>query len=237
MKNGTLVLALALTPLIACEAVDSEDVLTSGMYADLDVTNLGESTRAAAILRVGGGTSNTFVELTGEDLLAVDIAEERVDLQAQNLGDLWSYTADLEQDEAGTAYSFAFERSVDEGAPSSTCTMPAPFELTGPEQDLSVSRSEDSVALVWEGSGEADPMEVIVESECAERFSASIDQDTGSYTIPAGEIAAYEDQEDANCKATLTLRRVRAGGLDTGFGEGGVIHAAQERSVDLLLTP
>ena len=237
MKLRITALCLALTPLIACEAVDSEDVLTSGMHADLAVTNTGDNTRAAAVLRVGGATSNTFVELTGEDSLTVNIGEESTPLQAQNLGDLWSYNADLELGDAGTEYAFAFERSVDEGAPSSTCTMPAPFELSTPEMDASVSRSEDSVLVSWEGSGESDPMELIVDSECTEYLAIAVDQDSGSYTIEAGEITAYEGMEDDNCKGSLVLRRVRAGALDTGYGEGGQVHAAQERSVDLQFAP
>lgn len=229
--------ALALAPLIACEAVDSEDVLTSGMYADLAVTNSGSNTRAAAILRVGGSTSNTFVELTGDDSLTLGIGEESTELQSQNFGDLWSYNADLELGDAGTEYTFALERTVDEGAPSSTCTMPAPFELSAPEMDASVSRSEDSLLISWDGSGEAEPMELIVESECTELLVLPVDQDTGSYTLPAGEITPYGGMEDDSCKASLVLRRVRAGALDDGYGEGGRIHAAQERSVDLQLSP
>jgi hypothetical protein len=83
MRIRHLAFAVALAPLVACEAVDSEDVLTSGMYADLAVTNTGSNTRAAAILRVGGASSNTFVELTGDDSLTLRIGEESTAPQTQ----------------------------------------------------------------------------------------------------------------------------------------------------------
>ena len=64
MNPKTLGLPLLLLGLVACESVDSTAVTTAGVYADITAMADGSgSTRTTAILKVGGATSNTYLDL------------------------------------------------------------------------------------------------------------------------------------------------------------------------------
>ena len=233
-----LIPTLALLPLlVACESVDSESVLTSGVFAEYTAVSDGTDARAQAVLRVGGASSNTFLNLEGGDELSVSAGEESSDLSEQNLGDYFYYTADLSSIAPGTEYDFSFIRTVDDGAPSSTCSMPDAFELSGPEADAGVSRSADALTVSWTESGKADAMELRVKGDCIFDYVESISGDPGTFVVEAGKLQTPDEQVDQSCDATVELYRKRAGSLDAGFGEGGFIYAAQVRSVKIRLDP
>ena len=66
---------------VACTDVKSEEVSTGGMYLDYTVITQGEGTGSdvTTLLRVGGLTSTTYVDLSAGDQLRVAVdAEEAV---------------------------------------------------------------------------------------------------------------------------------------------------------------
>ena len=71
-RSTPLALALAPALLVGCEAVSSQDIRTGAIYADVVVESEGAgSADVHAVLRLGGATSNTFVDLEGGDRLTV----------------------------------------------------------------------------------------------------------------------------------------------------------------------
>ena len=227
---------LCLSPLIACESVSSSDVLTSGMYANLEVSADGSgSSRANAVLRVGGGSSNVYVDLVDGDTLTVKQGEEIVELEKSSVGDFREYNANFEVDEEGSAFDFAFVRDVDEGAPSSVVTLPAKFEITAPEVDASISRAED-LTFTWDG-GSDDVMRYNIDGDCVLSEGETLEGDEGTYTIPAGTIEAVDENDPETCSVELVLSRVRAGDLDPGFGEGGNAEGVQVRRLKVVSAP
>lgn len=238
MRSHTTLAALALLPLlVGCESVESEDVLTDGVFAEYTAVSEGAGARAQAVLRVGGAASNTFLNLEGGDVLSVTAGEESAELSEQNLGDYYFYTADLDAGAAGTEYDFAFTRTVDDGAPSSTCSMPDAFEVTSPEEDVVISRGAGSITVSWTESGKADGMEVHVKGDCIFDYVEAISGDPGTFVIEPGTLLTPDEQADQSCDATVELYRKRSGSLDAAFGEGGFIFAAQLRSVKIRLDP
>ena len=68
MRRRVWVFRLCAGGIVGCQPVDSETVLTSGVYVDLWIHSEGSgSSRARALLRVGGPLSNTVLDLEGDD--------------------------------------------------------------------------------------------------------------------------------------------------------------------------
>lgn len=237
MRSPLILAAMVLPALVACESVDSTDVLTSGMYADLTAQTEGEGTRATATLRVGGGTSNTFVRLGADDQLTVNLGETTLEMEEVSLGELYSYIADFDSSDAGSTFTFAFNRVVDEGAPSSTATLPEPFTLVGPQPAEVFSRTTQDISVNWENSNMGDPMEVRVSGDCIMDASLAVAQDSGSFLIGAGTLESFEGTVDQACDATISVYRRRPGTLDAGYGEGGLVYGSQLRTVKIRLDP
>ncbi len=227
---------LCLSPLIACESVSSTDVLTNGMYANLEVSADGSGTsRANAVLRVGGGSSNVYVDLVEGDTLTVKQGEDTVELEKSSVGDFREYNAEFEVDEEGSAFDFAFTRDVDEGAPSSIVVLPAKFEITAPEVDATISRAED-LTFTWDG-GSDDAMRYNMDGDCVFSEGETLEGDEGTYTIPGGTIESVDENDPETCSIELVLSRVRAGDVDAGFGEGGSAEGVQVRRLKFVSAP
>ncbi|MCB9758223.1 MAG: hypothetical protein H6741_13895 [Alphaproteobacteria bacterium] len=237
MTRHTLAAALILPTLVACESVESESVLTSGVYADLHAVSNGDATRATATLRTGGATSNTFLQLTGDDNLSVSVdGGEAEKMNEQNLGDIYSYTADFDAVNAGAEYVFAFNRLVDEGAPSSVAVLPEPFSVTEPAEDAVISRGAEAITVSWDG-GTDDAMLVKVSADCIYDHEVVVEGDPGTIVIEAGTLESPDGSADQACDATVTVSRRRTGSLDAGYGEGGLIYGAQDRGVKIRIDP
>ncbi|MDP2310763.1 MAG: hypothetical protein Q8P18_32395 [Pseudomonadota bacterium] len=229
---------ILLLPLAACESVESKDTLTDGIYADYAAVTEGNGiTRAQATLRVGGGTSNTFVELVGDDVLTVTAGGITETLLSANIGDYFTYLADLDVDAADTSFAFAFTRTVDAGAPQSTVSLPSPFTLTGPAADTVFSRATDPIVVTWGDAGSTDALQVKLTGDCIFDHLVSVDGDPGTVTIEAGTLLPTNEETPEACAVSLVVQRRRDGTLDAGFGEGGVVYAAQTRAVGIRSDP
>jgi hypothetical protein len=114
------------------------------------VTDDGDGTsHASATLRVGGATSNTLVELAGEDnLAAMRDGEEPIDLFEQSVFDVRSYRVDYADDTPDLDVHVAFTRGLDDGAPDSAVSLPAPFELDPLEG--AYSGEDHDLVLTWD---------------------------------------------------------------------------------------
>jgi hypothetical protein len=229
---------ILLLPLVACASVESKNTLTDGLFADLTATAGGTgTTRAQATLRVGGGTSTTYVELVQDDVLTVTSGEVTETLLVMSLGDYYTYGADLDGDAEDTPFSFAFTRSVDAGAPESTTSLPAPFTLTGPNADAVFARATDPLVVTWGDAGSADAMQVTVSGDCIFDHFVAVEGDPGTVTIEPGTLRPIDEETPQSCAAKVVVERRRDGTLDAGFGEGGVIYGAQSREVGIRLDP
>ena len=229
---------LTLLPLVACESVESKDVGTDAMSAQIEVISAdGASTRVNTTLRVGGLTSNTYVQLTGDDQLTADDGTGPIEMSYLSIGDYWTYIADFSVAAADTNFAVALVRSLDDGAPSSTATLPAPFDLTAPAEATAFSRASEPITVTWEPSGASDGMTVRLSSDCTLETTQDVAGDPGTTTFEVGSYEVADGSEAESCEGTLTVERRRAGVLDEAFGEGGEVFAAQRREVKIRLDP
>jgi hypothetical protein len=244
--NATTLRILGLTTLAAglfttgCSNTASNNVTTDGIYADLSVTADGSgSTVASASLRVGGVTSNTFLDLDPSDSLVAYAGSQSSPMSRNELlGAIW-YDATFALDSSNLPVKIAFLRTAQGAvsAPNSTATMPADLVVTGPVQDTSFSRSADAVTVTWSGSGQSDPLTWSITGDCVVGQFVNPISDSGTLTIPAGAIQPQQNQGANSCQATITLTRTRAGVLDPAYGEGGSMVAKQVRTVRILSAP
>jgi hypothetical protein len=219
-----------------CAKTESSDLLTSGIYADLEAhaTNNGQTT-VSATLYVDDPSNLNFVELTGDDQLTATTGSDHMTLEQSELGNIVSHTAVFPVDAAGTEFDIAFDRSVDDGAPKSSVVLPDKFD-PGPAP-ATASRAAP-VTLTWSPAGSADTMVWVASGTCVTATAGTITGDTGSVTIPAATFTKPAGQGVADsCMLTLTITRKRMGTVDAHYGKGGLALGAQDRTMTWMSMP
>lgn len=215
------------------EDVPSDDVATDAVYASIGVLATGDGTSSVSTyLKVGGANSNTYLDLTDYDALITYVNGTSKSMSQSGNGYVTSFPYEAED----TPYRIAFVRTpppdgecAGDSAPNSTVLLPAPFAITAPAQDASVSRASP-LSIQWSNSGGNDPMSFSVDAPCLQYYADDIENDNGSFTIPANTLLVIGSANTA-CTATVTIHRNRDGELDPNYGEGGVISATQRRAV------
>jgi len=230
-----ITVALALFTATACQSVDSADVKTSGLYADLWTVSDGDGTSyTETSLRVGGVTSNTFVTLSDGDELTTILDGASEIMTEQNIGEIYSYRASFDSAEPDIDYVVAFDRQEDDGAPSSIMSLPQPFELNALESEY--SRDDDDIVLSWDNQ-QSEIMKIWVEGSCIVNQYMNNQTDAGIHTIKSDSLEPADPEANANCEIEITLWRSRPGDVDSAYGEGGAAWGYQRRKVTTLSTP
>lgn len=219
-----------------CTTVDSSDILTSGMYADLSARSAGDgSTDVSAVLYLGNPINLNFVDLTGDDELVASNGSQTKVMSETILLNIVSHHASFPTDAEGEEFEIDFQRSVDNGAPSSTATLPAKFTLSGPATPTSRAAP---IALTWTPAGSPDDMSWQANGDCIEVTSGTMTGDTGSFEVPANMLRKRMGDGIAdNCMVTIAVSRARDGSLDPGYGKGGQIRGVQVRTVSVTSNP
>ncbi|MBA3391350.1 MAG: hypothetical protein H0T89_01845 [Deltaproteobacteria bacterium] len=229
-------LALLVLVLGACSKTESTDIRTSGIYASITASTLGDgTTNVSTTLFLGNPINLNFVELAGEDeLLASHAGMEKVMVES-DLFNVVSYRAQFQTDAEGEQFEVAFLRGDDVSAPSSIATLPAKFTLgAGP---ASAARST-ALAVSWSPAGSTDAMSWVAEGDCIERASGTFAGDTGTGAIAAGTIMKRDNQQVADsCEVTLSVSRSRLGEVDVHYGKGGYIAGVQTRQLMFTSMP
>jgi hypothetical protein len=216
----------------ACsEQVDSTDVRTSGIYADIEVLAPGNGKSEVKVdLRVGGPNSNTHLAMKGADkLTATSGAVTKVLGKSGNV-----YVTSFDGDAADTQFVFAFIRGPDDtSAPNSSVTLPEPFTISGIAKTVS---RQSGFTATWQAGSKGEPMTWVLRGDCLVAQAGSM-ADAGQTVISASQLIPVVGQEEATCNASFCLERDRPGTLDPAFGEGGVIRAGQSRCAAFLSAP
>jgi len=210
-----------------CASVVSTDFGTDALYADLVASSDGTSTHATATLRVGDATSNTFVNLEGDDSLVITSGDQSQTMTEAYLGDIYFYSADFDLFEGDTEFVFSLERTIDGGAPDNRCSLPQPIELTQPKSGETFSRETDDITVSWTPSDEQDLVRATISGNCIWDEVVDADGDTGTLIIPAGTISPINDNDPQSCDAIILLERRRSGTLDPALSQGGKITGVQ----------
>lgn len=248
MRPRIIYVPLFLLATAACERVESSDVRTSGIYADMTVTAVGDGTsRVSAALRVGGSLSNTYLDLVdGDELMAIQGEDEaRMSERSIPLGPV-HYEATFDVDTENTPFRVSFAREPHDetekecrggSAPNSFATLPAPFTIDAPAEDRAFSRADDDIEITWSPNGRRDAMSWRASGSCIEGDSGDIDTDNGRFVISRGKLRLRREADDNSCDVTITITRSRPGQIDPAYGEGGRFVARQVRSVEVRSDP
>ena len=234
-RISLLALLSAAATAAGCKTTDSDGLLTDGMYAQISATADGTgNTTVGATLFLGPPSDLIFVHLAGGDQLIVHHGSESKVMSEQNILGIVTHAAVFASDGENDEFDIELRRQVDEGAPSSTVTLPAPFTLgTVP---ASVSRAA-AFGVDWTGTS-TDRMRWTAEGSCIQTASGTISGEAGSVTMPAGTFKKVAGQNVPDtCQVKVTILRERDGQLDRAFGEGGTATGVQTRSVMFTSTP
>ncbi len=231
---------LACAALAGCLSVDSADVATHGLYADLSVQATGDGqSRVSAELRVGGDLSNVCVDLSGGDRLVASAGlVSRTMARHEDILGRIGYEAVLPTDAEGTEVRVAFERppELGEGAPDSVTTLPAGFAITAPAPGTSHSRAS-ALTVAWQPA-RPDPMWLEVSGFCIAPALLEVPPGAASVTVAASRLRALDRPPPGDsCEVDLVLVRGREGYVDPAYGKGGSFQARQIRSVAIVSTP
>jgi hypothetical protein len=227
--------------LCACTKVDSNDILTSGMHADIEARGAADgTTTVSTTLFLGNPLNLNFIELQADDQLLATFGTSSKVMTKAELLNIVSYHADFPTNAEGSQFEVSLDRSVDDGAPSSVATLPAPFTIATPAA-TSFSRAA-AMTIDWDTAGTApDEMRWQVKGSCIDTVSDTLVGDPGSLTIPATAItkraAQQGEQVPDSCSATLELTRALEGELDLHYGEGGGAFGTQLRTLSFTTTP
>lgn len=231
MKRWLVIVGVA-----GCEDVSSSDVFTSGMYADISAEADGTGgSQARVVLRAGGPTSNTYVELEGEDALTVTLGGETVPMIHESLGAIHHYVSTFATAPVGETFDVAFTRTLDAGAPSSVVTLPPEFTLAPPGVDT-FSRLDDDLTIAWAPTS-TEPVRITVSGACIDLFTTDLASDGGQYVVARGTLTSSNTAAPDPCDLEVVVTRISAGDVDPGFGEGGHAEGRQVRSYHVSSTP
>ena len=220
----------------------SEDIKTSGIRVEIEVTSSSENQAEIDVaLLVGGSNSNTYINLSGGDKLTATLNDATTkDLNEEtDLLDSKKVTYNITFNNAGAgasnaSYKVSLQRPTETDALNSTVNIPE--AITGFIADKNTfSRSSEDLSLTWNGLNNGSNVELSYEGDCI--FNDSVDtSDDGSYQINSGVIESNASSNQ-NCDITFTLTRQLSGSLDPNYGEGGYIRAYKTSSFDVSSIP
>ncbi|MBM4280809.1 MAG: hypothetical protein FJ137_08630 [Deltaproteobacteria bacterium] len=237
-----IVAGLAALP--ACSSIDSDDIDTDAITADLTARPRadGSATELAATLAAG---ALTFIDLQAGDRLVASSGDVQVELSANEVLGVMSYGATLDGvGEVGATVTVAFEREAFASAPSSTVELPAPVSITAPDAGAAFSRAEDDLVIALAGSASDDAVRVSWSGDCVVADGIDVPAGQASVTIARGTLAKAErSSSDADaapiadsCSLRIVAERTIEGVLDPAY-EGGRITAVTSDSREVTTSP
>jgi hypothetical protein len=214
------------------ETTGSSNIKTGGIAALIDVYAEDDTTATVHVeLKVGGDSSNTYVDLEGSDKLVATAGDKSKTLSVVDSG---IYEADFSGLEPGTEFQVVLDRPDDTTASDNSGVLPDPFDFEEPASDL--SRADDDLELVWAPSGTGDDMEVEIDGSCTFPYSHSM-SDSGAYTVAAGEIESTGGDKPEACNLTAQMTRTKEGVADTLFDPESHFRLHQVRTAKFSSNP
>jgi hypothetical protein len=214
------------------ETTSSKDIKTGGIAALIDVyADTDDAATVHVELRVGGSSSNTYVDLEGGDVLKATAGDTTKELKVRDTGIYEASFSDVGED---TEFSVVLERPEDTTADSNSGLLPAPFSLDEPPSNL--SRKDDDLDVTWAPANKGDPMHVAFDGDCIFDSSDSA-SDTGTYKVEAGSLDSTGGDKPETCDITVSVQRNRDGEADSEFDPESWFRLHQRRSASFTSAP
>jgi stringent starvation protein B len=215
------------------ETTSSRNIKTGGIAALTDVYADTDTTATVHVeLRVGGSSSNTYINLEdGDQLIATAGDQTKTLSMTDEAGVFEAKFSGVGED---TLFSLVLERPHDTTASENSGTLPAPFTLEKPTDDL--SRKNDELEVTWAPSGTADAMTFAFDGDCIFNHKES-PSDSGSFTLSKGELDSTGGDKPEACKLDLETQRSRSGTADPAFDSESWFRLHQRRSTSFVSAP
>jgi len=216
------------------ETTSSSNIKTGGIAALIDVYADTNTTATVHVeLRVGGSSSNTYVGLdNGDQLIATADNQTKTLTTTDEVG---VYEASFSGVGAESAFSVVLDRPHDTTAPDNSGTLPPPFTVDKPADDL--SRKNDDLEVTWSPSGSGDGMDFKFDGDCIFPHTESPADDSGSLTLTKGTLDSTGGDMPKTCKLTLDAQRSRSGIADQAFDHESYFRLHQRRSTTFVSAP
>jgi hypothetical protein len=214
------------------ETTSSANIKTGGIAALIDVYTDAASTATVKVeLRVGGSSSNAYVDLENGDELVATAGDETKVLTVRDSG---VYEAKFSGVAAETLFTVVLNRPNDTTAADNSGNLPAPFDLDQPKGML--SRKDDDLEVTWAPSGTGDGMDFKFDGDCIFKYSKS-PSDVGSFTVGKGSLDSTGGDEPETCDITIEAQRSRSGTADSAFDPESWFRLHQLRSATFVSNP
>ncbi len=242
MRVPTALSPLSLLVLLtACDGTsDSEDVLTSGLHATINVTaDANDQSEVSVKLRVGDSDSNTYLKLTSGDQLQATLNDSVAeDISIYSSGNS-RYYGSFDSTGAGqenASYRVSFIRQSGTSAPDSVVIMPPALTGLSANPPSSFSREHGLLTLSWNPILPNTQLPITFSGDCFYNVTKMANSATGTYALNASILDSNTTPEES-CEVTITAESINTGSVDTAYGEGGVITATRTSSLSILSTP
>ena len=244
---ASLAVFAALVGAAGCFPADSEDLKTSGLFAQYWVRTSGNQTRIDATIKVGSGVSNQ-VRLTAGDHLVAYVANLEIPLVEEQCsgkcipGIFYSYVGTSDVIAADTNVRIALLRPPKfESAPNSSILLPSPHLITEPAANAyshtnPLSRSRDKIYVRWAPVSSADKVSTRINADCMGGDIAT-KQGNGLDSILLDVSQVKSPASDGSCGISVWVTIERTGTVDHAFGKGGTFTAVREQSIYMPSLP
>jgi len=213
------------------ETTSSSNIKTGGIAALIDVYADSDTSATVHVkLVVGGSSSNTYVDLEGNDRLTATAAGKTKTLTVVDTG---IYEASFSGVGEDTEFAVTLERPDDETASDNSGTLPAPYSLSAPPDDL--SRKDDDLDISWDPPSD-DSMELAFDGDCIFPFKKGV-PDEGSYTLRKDSLDSTGGDNPEACDIKLMADRKRDGSADRKFDPESHFVLHQRRSTRFTSKP
>lgn len=254
MKGKSLILsavAFALIQGCSSESTNSDNVKTEGIWAGISVLNEGSFNNINVEFNVGGRNGTNLI-LTGNDQVTASLGDTTIVLSKDDDFFDVDYEGAIPNSEQNNQFIIALNRPNDTSAPNSRVTMPRPFSIIYPGEDMVFTQLAD-IGVYWDvnrqqvrqqkssvvanDSPAVPQMELFQSASCKtsadETVSFSLTEtvdDSGRYT--SSFLSTIEGVDwSKGCDLTFSLERKEFGDLDSAYQQGGFIRAIQKRTV------
>src|SRR6478752_475663 len=225
-RSGLVCLSLIGLSALGCskETTSSNNIKTGGIAALIDVY-ADTDTKAVVHVKlvVGGSSSNTYVDLEGQDKLVATADDQTKTLSVVDTG---IYEATFSGVGEDTAFTVTLDRPEDTTASDNSGDLPAPFSLDKPTEDL--SRKDDALDVSW-APDSSDKMNLDFDGDCIFSYDKDV-SDTGAYTVKAGVLEST-GKDAETCDIDLLATRTRSGSADSKFDKESYFRLHQRRKV------
>jgi hypothetical protein len=232
MFQRLVCLSLIALSAAACskETTSSKNIKTGGIAALIDVYADSDTKATVHVeLRVGGSSSNTYVDLEGPDKLVATADDQEQTLSPRDTGVYEGSFSGVGED---TQFTVTLDRGGDDTASDNSGSLPAPFTLEKPAGML--SRKADALDISWSPAS-SDKLKLEIDGDCIYGFDKGV-PDTGAYTVEAGKLESTGSKPEA-CDLDVTATRSRDGSADAKFDPESWFRLHQRRHASFVSNP